>query len=106
MCTSIREQIKPGSLFNDGLCPLIYSAKENEAAGKEWVRGGYDISYFKNSYQRDTFRTQPRFHYTLTFSYKFLHDADTVYFAHSYPYTYSNLIQFLNTLTMNPEINK
>lgn len=30
--------------------------------------------------------------YTLSFSYKFLNDDDTVYFAYSYPYTYSDMI--------------
>lgn len=29
--------------------------------------------------------------YTLTFTIEFEHDDDTVYFAHSYPYTYSDL---------------
>lgn len=29
--------------------------------------------------------------YTLTFNIEFTHDNDTVYFAHSYPYTYSDL---------------
>ena len=29
--------------------------------------------------------------YTLTFNIEFPHDDDTVYFAHSYPYTYSDL---------------
>lgn len=29
--------------------------------------------------------------YTLTFNIEFPHDNDTVYFAHSYPYTYSDL---------------
>lgn len=29
--------------------------------------------------------------YTLTFNIEFSHDNDTVYFAHSYPYTYSDL---------------
>lgn len=30
-------------------------------------------------------------YYTLTFNIDFPHDNDTVYFAHSYPYTYSDL---------------
>lgn len=30
-------------------------------------------------------------YYTLTFNIDFQHDNDTVYFAHSYPYTYSDL---------------
>jgi hypothetical protein len=30
--------------------------------------------------------------YTLSFSHKFSHDDDTVYFAYSYPYTYSDMM--------------
>lgn len=30
-------------------------------------------------------------YYTLTFNIDFQHDNDTVYFAHSYPYTYTDL---------------
>lgn len=30
-------------------------------------------------------------YFTLTFNIEFPHDNDTVYFAHSYPYTYSDL---------------
>lgn len=30
-------------------------------------------------------------YYTLTFSIKFPFDGDTVYLAHSYPYTFSDL---------------
>mmetsp|Transcript_14003 Transcript_14003/g.21825 ORF Transcript_14003/g.21825 Transcript_14003/m.21825 type:complete len:171 (+) Transcript_14003:1250-1762(+) len=34
-------------------------------------------------------------YYTLTFSMQFSHDDDTVFFAHSYPYTYSDLQRYL-----------
>lgn len=34
-------------------------------------------------------------YYTLTFSVQFPHDFDTVYFAHSYPYTFSDLQRYL-----------
>lgn len=32
-----------------------------------------------------------RYFYTISFSYKFHYDKDTVYFAHSIPYTYNTL---------------
>ena len=41
-------------------------------------------------------------YYTLTFSVKFPHDGDTVYFAHSYPYTFSDLQRYLNRLECDP----
>lgn len=41
-------------------------------------------------------------YYTLTFSVKFLHENDTVFFAHSYPYTYSDLQRYLIRLETDP----
>jgi len=41
-------------------------------------------------------------YYTLTFSVQFQHDYDTVYFAHSYPYTYSDLIRYLAKIEADP----
>lgn len=32
-------------------------------------------------------------YYALSFELKFKHDNDTVYFAHCYPYTYTNLVE-------------
>ena len=38
----------------------------------------------------------------MTFSIQFEHDNDTVYFAHSYPYTYSDLQRYLSKLENDP----
>lgn len=38
----------------------------------------------------------------MTFSYKFEHSADTVYFAYSLPYTYTDLVNDLNAIEMDP----
>jgi hypothetical protein len=51
--------------------------------------------------KRDGFRQ--RFYYTLTFSYTFKYDDDTVYFAHSFPYTYTNLMEYLNKTMLDKE---
>jgi hypothetical protein len=51
------------------------------------MRCGQDICYYANSIKRKgTF-----YYYTLTFSTVFENDFDTIYLAHSYPYTYSDL---------------
>lgn len=42
-------------------------------------------------------------YYTLTFSIKFPYENDTVYFAHCYPYTYSDLQRYLNRLDQDPK---
>lgn len=79
--------LKPDSLYNHGMQPLMYSDKEAKANGKGWHRAGKDICYYQNSIKRK----QAGHYYTLTFSVQFEHDNDTVYFAHSYPYTYTDL---------------
>lgn len=42
--------------------------------------------------------------YTLSFSYKFMYDFDTVYFAHYQPYTYTDLQNYLCKLALNNEV--
>lgn len=41
-------------------------------------------------------------YFTLTFNIEFPHDNDTVYFAHSYPYTYSDLQDYLMEIQRHP----
>jgi cytosolic carboxypeptidase protein 2/3 len=40
--------------------------------------------------------------YTLTFTYEFLYDDDTVYFAYCYPYGYSDMLEDLNKISLDP----
>ena len=42
-------------------------------------------------------------YYTLTFRVQTNYDNDTVYFAHSYPYSYSDLQRYLNCLEADPK---
>lgn len=44
--------------------------------------------------------------YTLSFNIEFKHDNDTVYFAHSYPYTYSDLQDYLMAIQRHPVKSK
>jgi hypothetical protein len=90
--------LKPDSLYNHGMQPCMYSEIEARKFGKGWYRNGKDVCYYQNSMKR---KTQGNY-YTLTFSTKFLHENDTVYFAHSYPYTYSELQRYLNRLEADP----
>ncbi len=58
------------------------------------MREGYEISYYRGNFWRDGHKGQ--YYYTLTFSYQFKYDEDVVYFAHSFPYTYSTLVEYMN----------
>lgn len=90
---NIINHVKTGSLFNEGLKPAVYSVKAKEKNGIGWTRQGNHISYYRNNMM--TFVKN----YTLTFTYEFLYEDDTVYFAHSYPYTYSDLMKYIISTT-------
>jgi len=48
-------------------------------------------------------RKNAGYYYTLTWSVTFDHDSDVVYFAHSYPYTYTDLQRYLDKLESDPK---
>jgi hypothetical protein len=41
------------------------------------------------------------FYRTLSFEYTFKHNADCVFFAYSMPYTYSNLLDYLDSVEID-----
>lgn len=47
-------------------------------------------------------RKNAGYYYTLTFAVKFNHDGDNIYFAHCYPYTYSQLCRYLKRIENDP----
>lgn len=95
--------VKPDSVYNEGMKVAMYSCKDVKATGVGWRRVGNDIAYFQNQ----TKRRNGGFHYTLTFtvelpcnSYLTVDDNDTVYFAHCFPYSYSDLVRYLSKLAI------
>ncbi|KAM4675926.1 cytosolic carboxypeptidase 4 [Discoglossus pictus] len=89
---------KLNSQFNYGMQPVMYSVKEALNAKMSWVRSGYDISYYKNTFCYRTPEAKKRRYYTLTFSIKFPHFDDVCYLAYHYPYTYSTLMSHLQLI--------
>lgn len=79
--------------------PVVYSEQEAKRSGKGWYRGGSDICYYQNSMKRKN----AGYYYTLTFSMQFEHDGDTVYLAHCYPYTYTDMTRYLNQIESDPK---
>lgn len=97
--------MKYESLYNAGMKPLVYSTFRFENEGVDWHREGSAVSYYQNSIKRELFlpnSKQSRFFYTLSFTYTFLSTNDKVFFAHCYPYTYSNLTHYLSYITSIP----
>lgn len=75
--------------------PLMYSVTDGNRHRNGWVRCGQDICYYQNNMRRKA----GGYYYTLTFTITFNNDSDTVYFAHCYPYTYTDLNNYLNTIS-------
>ena len=44
--------------------------------------------------------------YTLSFYYNFKYEKDTVFFAYSYPYTYSDITDYMDKLEADEKKNK
>ncbi|XP_023592901.1 cytosolic carboxypeptidase 3 [Trichechus manatus latirostris] len=92
---------KPASLYNRGMRPLFYSEKEAKTHNIGWKRIGDQIKYYKNNLG------QAGHHYfSLTWTFQFPHDKDTCYFAHCYPYTYTNLQDYLSGINNDPVRSK
>ena len=89
---------KSDSLFNDGMQLLIFSEKQAENKDIGWHRGGQKIAYYGNGIKKSGGKT----YYTLTFTYDFEYEDDSVYFAYCYPYTYSDMLDDLNKIGADP----
>ncbi len=89
-CRTWHLSLQRFKLYNEGMQPVMYSEKDARSQGLGWRRAGRAIKYFKTPIRRlDT--KQEAFCYGLTWSHTFSHGRDTCYFAHCYPYTYSDL---------------
>ncbi|XP_072278006.1 cytosolic carboxypeptidase 2 [Pyxicephalus adspersus] len=95
---TITNLMKSNSLYNSGMKPLMYSEHSAALTGQGWKREGKDIKYYRNSRPQDGVSL-----YSLTWTFEFPHDNDTCYFAHCYPYTYSDLQKDIQRLTSDPE---
>ncbi|KAM4039081.1 cytosolic carboxypeptidase 3 isoform 1-T1 [Anomaloglossus baeobatrachus] len=90
--------MKPTSLYSHGMRPLMYSETDANAHHIGWRRIGDEIKYYKNSWARDGQAL-----YSLSWTFRFPHSRDTCYFAYCYPYTYSNLQDYLAGIANDPE---
>ncbi|XP_054997631.1 cytosolic carboxypeptidase 2 [Sorex araneus] len=89
--------LKPKSLYAVGMKPLLYSQADAQRHRIGWRREGSEIRYYRNPVEEGQ---QPC--YCLTWTVQFPHDDDTCYFAHFYPYTYTNLRCYLLSVANNP----
>ncbi|XP_003920474.2 cytosolic carboxypeptidase 2 isoform X1 [Saimiri boliviensis] len=89
--------LKSKSLYTVGMKPLLYSQLDADTRNIGWRREGNEIKYYKNN----TDDGQQPF-YCLTWTIQFPYDQDTCFFAHFYPYTYTDLQCYLLSVANNP----
>ncbi|XP_034247129.1 uncharacterized protein LOC117648622 [Thrips palmi] len=97
---SIVNLSKAESLYSCGMRPLLYSERDAQLNQAGWRRCGDNIAYFRNEEASPSEEQAPS--YTLSFNVDFPHDNDTCYLAHCYPYTYSDLQDYLLKLQNHP----
>ena len=105
---------KSDSLFNYGMRPVLYSVIENGGirpnqlyltAQKEkqkqkdgkcgWYRYGKNVKYIKSKVQREGV---VKSYYILSFTINWKNANDTIYLAHSFPYTCTRIRETMKHL--------
>ncbi|XP_066523257.1 cytosolic carboxypeptidase 2 isoform X2 [Hoplias malabaricus] len=89
--------MKSSSLYETGMCPLLYSELAAWLMGKGWCRAGSNIRYYRNHNENEG-----KALYSLTWTLQFPYDNDTCYLAHCYPYTYSDIQCYLRGVISDP----
>lgn len=74
--------IKPGSLFEEGCQPVMFSRRRRELEGAGWTREGSDVAYYP-------YHDLGRRH-CVSFDLQFPYEEDEVFLAHAPPYSYSD----------------
>eukprot|EP00118_Oscarella_pearsei_P011887 m.83426 g.83426 ORF g.83426 m.83426 type:complete len:960 (+) comp36345_c0_seq11:27-2906(+) len=92
---NITNLLKKDSLYNHGLRPLMRSQKEAKEQGKGWTRTGTSIGY---SFHAEVLG---RSLYKLSWRMEFPHSGDTCHLAHCYPYTYTDLQDYLDKVLLD-----
>ena len=84
---------KKDVLYTEGMKPAVFSTKTSETTGIKWHRDCSNISYTRNIKTNSIEKS-----YSLSFTYSFKYEHDTVYFAYSIPYTFTDLSIYLTQL--------
>ena len=88
---------KPDSLYTRGQQPLFFSLISSKKEKVGWRRIGRDIRYYRNGRKRNG-----KALFTLSFLVEFAHAKDKCLFAHCYPYTYTELQDYIAKMLHRP----
>ena len=72
--------VKPDSLFNCGMQPLVYSTVAAATHGIGWRRQGFNVCYYQNHIKRKS-----GYYHTVSFQLRCAYDDDVLYLAYSQP---------------------
>ncbi len=86
------------SLYQRGLRPFVFSKKAFLATGARWEQQGEQLVY-----SEDTSPYLDRPAYVLSFEYDFQHDNDEVFMATMPPYSYSQMLRFIERVPARHE---
>ena len=108
---NIHNFTKASCLVPQGFKPVYKSTLENSDLENGWARVSGEVTYNRNYLSPISLHTcyvsgdgedinehkkvRKNCYYTLSFTHTFSHDSDTVYFAYSIPYTYTQLERYL-----------
>ena len=81
--------------------PCLYSERANATHYQGWFKSGTAIKYFRNENKVDG---GSRFYYTLTFTVSTPYEGDTLKVAQCYPYTVTDLNEFLEKIEKRPGV--
>eukprot|EP00826_Nyctotherus_ovalis_P030197 TRINITY_DN2401_c0_g4_i1.p1 TRINITY_DN2401_c0_g4~~TRINITY_DN2401_c0_g4_i1.p1 ORF type:complete len:269 (+),score=77.09 TRINITY_DN2401_c0_g4_i1:253-1059(+) len=83
---------------------LVHSQKRSEKEKVGWHRDGRNIDYTPNGIRKS--ENSNKTLYTLSFTLDFAYSDDTILIAYSYPYTYSDLVEYLSGIEMNEKVSE
>lgn len=89
---------KPGSLFNEGMRPVMYSTFLARTQGAGWFRAGRNVAYATNKFEQMGRKRRRHCYRTLMFTLPFSQPGDTCLVSMSYPYTVTDHVQHLESL--------
>ena len=99
---NIINMVKEKSLFSSSVPILMFSRKENK-----WSRNTFNIFYYSNGIKCPKLKNMNQTYFTLSFCFKHnQNEANKYYFAYGYPYTFTQLRLYLNTLNAPQYENK
>lgn len=80
------------------------SYSEHRAAydNLSWTREGEDICYYQSAEEQPSRKRRKKMFYKFTWTYTFQQSNDVVYFAYTFPYTYTDLQRYINTIEASP----